>query len=111
MVRNDQFGLCHRHNLANADTWSGLEQVRPADFTIRTAVDRLRDDDSGAQAWTAAMASPQALPAELVAEGHEIPIARVVAMHEGKRRKRAEQQGHQADAAGENASSPGGRAL
>jgi len=92
-------------------TWSGLEQVRPADFTIRTAVDRLRDDDSGAQAWTAAMASPQALPADLVAEGHEIPIARVVAMHEGKRRKRAEQQGHQADAAGENASSPGGRAL
>ena len=35
------------------------------------------------------MASPQALPADLVAEGHEIPIARVVAMHEGKRRKRA----------------------
>jgi bifunctional non-homologous end joining protein LigD len=25
----------------------------------------------------------------LVAEGHEIPIARVQAMHEGKRRKRA----------------------
>jgi len=23
-------------------------------------------------------------------EGHEIPVARVVAMHEGKRRKRAE---------------------
>ena len=55
------------------------------------------------------MASPQRLPADLVAEGHEIPIARVVAMHEGKRRKR--ERDHQAEAAGENASSPGGRAL
>jgi len=92
-------------------TWSDLERVRPGDFTILTAVERLQGDDSGARAWAAAMASPQALPADLVAEGHEIPIARVVAMHEGKRRKRAEAQGHQAEAAGENASSPGGRAL
>ena len=53
----------------------------------------------------------QALPADLVAEGHEIPIARVVAMHEGKRRKREARRRHQAEAAGENASSPGGRAL
>ena len=83
-------------------TWDELEQVRPGDFTVRTAADRL-----GADHWAAAMASPQTLPADLVAEGHEIPIARVVAMHEGKRRKRA----HQAEAAGENASSPGGRAL
>jgi hypothetical protein len=29
------------------------------------------------------------LPADLIAEGHEIPIARVQAMHEGKRRARA----------------------
>jgi bifunctional non-homologous end joining protein LigD len=35
------------------------------------------------------MPPPQALPADLVAEGHEIPIARVQAMHEGKRRARA----------------------
>jgi bifunctional non-homologous end joining protein LigD len=91
-------------------TWDELERVRPGDFTILTAADRLSDDDSGAAAWTAAMASPQALPADLVAEGHEIPIARVVAMHEGKRRKRQEER-HQAEAAGENASSPGGRAL
>jgi bifunctional non-homologous end joining protein LigD len=73
-------------------TWAELEQVRPGDFTILTAVERLSDDDSGAAAWTAAMATPQALPADLVAEGHEIPIARVLAMHEGKRRKRAEAQ-------------------
>ena len=33
--------------------------------------------------------SPQALSADLVAEGHEVPIARVQAMHEGKRRARA----------------------
>ena len=35
------------------------------------------------------MPDPQTLPADLVAEGHEIPIARVQAMHEGKRRARA----------------------
>ncbi len=91
-------------------TWDELEQVRPGDHTVLTAVERLGDTD----AWAEAMRSPQRLPADLVAEGHEIPIARVVAMHEGKRRKRAaekEAADHQADAAGENASSPGGRAL
>jgi hypothetical protein len=40
--------------------------------------------------WAAELPEPQTLPADLVAEGHEIPIARVQAMHEGKRRKRAE---------------------
>ena len=35
------------------------------------------------------MPPPQRLPADLVAEGHTIPIARVQAMHEGKRRARA----------------------
>jgi DNA ligase D len=88
-------------------TWEQLEQVRPGDFTVHTAVERLADGDP----WTAAMASPQQLPADLVSEGHEIPIARVVAMHEGKRRRRREADRHHADAAGENASSPGGRAL
>jgi hypothetical protein len=29
------------------------------------------------------------LSADLIAEGHEVPVARVAAMHEGKRRKRA----------------------
>ena len=32
------------------------------------------------------------LPAELVAEGEAIPVARVAAMHEGKRRARAKRQ-------------------
>jgi bifunctional non-homologous end joining protein LigD len=64
--------------------WDELERVRPGDFTVRTALERLTEDH-----WSSVMGSPQALPADLVAEGHEIPIARVVAMHEGKRRKRA----------------------
>jgi hypothetical protein len=35
------------------------------------------------------MPAPQSLSAELAEEGHTIPIARVQAMHEGKRRARA----------------------
>jgi bifunctional non-homologous end joining protein LigD len=64
--------------------WGELEQVRPGDFTVLSAAERLGEPDP----WAAAMASPQRLAVDLVAEGHEIPIARVVAMHEGKRRKR-----------------------
>jgi DNA ligase D-like protein (predicted polymerase) len=64
-------------------TWGELEQVRPGDLTVLTAVERLGEDH-----WASAMSEPQPLPADLVAEGHELPIARVVAMHEGKRRKR-----------------------
>jgi bifunctional non-homologous end joining protein LigD len=90
-------------------TWDELEQVRPGEFTILTAAERMASNPQS-DPWAAATSSPQALPADLVAEGHEIPIARVVAMHEGKRRKREEER-HQAEAAGENASSPGGRAL
>jgi bifunctional non-homologous end joining protein LigD len=65
-------------------SWDEVEQVRPGDLTILTAAERL----DGPDPWAAAMASPQRLPEDLVAEGHEIPIARVAAMHEGKRRKR-----------------------
>ena len=39
--------------------------------------------------WAEALPEPQRLAADLVAEGHAIPVARVQAMHEGKRRKRA----------------------
>ena len=66
-------------------SWDELEQVVPTDLTIETALDRLGDADP----WAATMPSPQRLSADLVAEGHEIPVARVAAMHEGKRRKRA----------------------
>ena len=44
---------------------------------------------AGRDSWADRMPAPQTLPADLVAEGHEIPIARVQAMHEGKRRARA----------------------
>ena len=65
--------------------WDDLRDVRPAAFTITTAVSLL----AGQDAWAALLPDPQLLPAELVAEGHGIPIARVAAMHEGKRRARA----------------------
>ena len=65
--------------------WDDLDHVTPTDFTIRTALALLGDGDP----WREAMPAPQALPADLVEEGHTIPIARVQAMHEGKRRARA----------------------
>lgn len=69
--------------------WDELGSVRPADFTVHTAPGLLGSADP----WAAAMPEPQALPAELVAEGHTIPVARVAAMHEGKRRARARRAG------------------
>jgi DNA ligase D len=65
--------------------WDELERVSPADFTVHNALQQLPADD----AWGARMSTSQALPAVLVEEGHAIPVARVQAMHEGKRRKRA----------------------
>jgi bifunctional non-homologous end joining protein LigD len=65
--------------------WDDLDDVTPAAFTARTAAGLLGSGDP----WRAAMPPPQSLPADLVAEGHTIPIARVLAMHEGKRRKRS----------------------
>ncbi len=65
--------------------WDELDDVAPSDFTIRTALERLGDRDP----WAEHLPPPQVLPADLLAEGHEIPVARVQAMHEGKRRKRA----------------------
>jgi bifunctional non-homologous end joining protein LigD len=66
-------------------TWDELDHVTPADFTILNAIERLGDRNP----WQAALAAPQMIPADLIAEGHEIPIARVAAMHEGKRRASA----------------------
>ena len=65
--------------------WDQLDDVTPSDFTIHTALDALGDRDP----WAEHMPDDQHLTAELVAEGHELPVARVQAMHEGKRRKRA----------------------
>ncbi|HEX6359072.1 non-homologous end-joining DNA ligase [Actinophytocola sp.] len=68
--------------------WEDVESVSPRDFTIRNAADLLGYHDP----WADALPEPQVLPADLIAEGHEIPVARVAAMHEGKRRKRAAEQ-------------------
>jgi bifunctional non-homologous end joining protein LigD len=73
-------------------TWEALDGARPGDVTVTTAAERLGDAD----VWAQCLPVPQELPADLVAEGHTIPIARVVAMHEGRRRKKAER-----DAAGD----------
>jgi DNA ligase D-like protein (predicted polymerase) len=67
--------------------WDDLAAVRPGEITVRTAGDVLGDGD----AWAQLLPAPQELHADLVAEGHTIPVARVAAMHEGKRRKRAAQ--------------------
>jgi bifunctional non-homologous end joining protein LigD len=66
-------------------SWNDLDQVSPRDFTIHTAVRQLGDADP----WVTNMPPPQALSDDLIAEGHAIPVARVQAMHEGKRRARA----------------------
>jgi bifunctional non-homologous end joining protein LigD len=73
--------------------WDDLLEVVPGDVTIRTALERLGDADP----WAEAMPPPQRLPDDLVAEGHEIPVSRVAAMHEGKRRKRAAERGAASD--------------
>jgi bifunctional non-homologous end joining protein LigD len=65
--------------------WSDLDDVVPADFTIHTALGLLGESNP----WIARMPPPQRLPDDLVDEGHAIPVARVQAMHEGKRRARA----------------------
>ncbi len=65
--------------------WEELDAVRPADFTVRSVPARSGE----VQRWAGQLPGPQELSPDLVAEGHEIPVARVQAMHEGKRRARA----------------------
>jgi bifunctional non-homologous end joining protein LigD len=65
--------------------WDDLDDIAPGDFTVHTA---LRHLELGQQ-WAAQMASPQQLSVELIEEGRAIPVARVQAMHEGKRRARS----------------------
>jgi bifunctional non-homologous end joining protein LigD len=65
--------------------WDQLDRVAPGDFTVHTAARLIADTDP----WVSQMPEPQRLDPDLVAEGHAIPIARVQAMHEGKRRARA----------------------
>ncbi|MEU6207853.1 non-homologous end-joining DNA ligase [Micromonospora musae] len=68
--------------------WAALTDVTPGDFTVRTVPGLVAARDP----WLDLMPDPQPLPADLVEEGRAIPIARVQAMHEGKRRARARRQ-------------------
>ncbi|WP_148574505.1 DNA polymerase domain-containing protein [Nocardioides caldifontis] len=65
--------------------WEELASVTPPELTLRTARARLGDADP----WAELMPAAQPLPDVLVEEGRAIPVARVQAMHEGKRRARA----------------------
>ena len=65
--------------------WSDVATFTPGSATVRTALDLLGDRDP----WAELMPAPQPLPDALVDEGRAIPIARVQAMHAGKRRAAA----------------------
>jgi DNA ligase D-like protein (predicted polymerase) len=69
--------------------WEELDRATPGDFTIHSVPELL----GGRDPWAELMPAPQRLSDELLAEGHAIPIARVQAMHEGKRRARAARKG------------------
>jgi DNA ligase D len=69
--------------------WDELGSVAPSDFTIHTVVGLL----AGRDPWAELMPEPQGLGADLIAEGQAIPIARVKAMHEGKRRAKERKTG------------------
>jgi len=70
--------------------WEDLDQVAPADFTVRNAAGLL----AGTDPWADQMPTAQPLDVDLVAEGQTIPVARVQAMHEGKRRARSRRDSH-----------------
>jgi len=66
--------------------WDELDAVAPTDFTIRNAAAAL---DARPDCWAKRMPAPRRIPTVLLDEGHTIPVPRVAAMHEGKRRARA----------------------
>jgi bifunctional non-homologous end joining protein LigD len=65
--------------------WDELDRATPTDFTIHTVIRLIGDGDP----WAARMPAPQGIGTDLILEGRAIPVARVQAMHEGKRRARA----------------------
>ena len=82
--------------------WDELGSATPADFTVRSVPGLLGDRDP----WRDLVPHPQVLDPGLVEEGHTVPVARVAAMHEGKRRARARREA----AAQEDPSARGGEA-
>jgi bifunctional non-homologous end joining protein LigD len=69
--------------------WDELDRVTPADFTVHTVPPLV----AGGAPWAGQLPGAQTLSRELIEEGHAIPVARVQAMHEGKRRARARRDG------------------
>src|SRR5690606_5323281 len=65
--------------------WGRLHRNGPEGSTNRSAAPLT----AAAEPWASEMSAPQRLSDDLIAEGHEIPVARVQAMHEGKRRANA----------------------
>jgi DNA ligase D len=65
--------------------WDDLDRVSPQDFTIHTAARLIAEHDP----WVDQMPEPQTLDAALIEEGRALPVQRVQAMHEGRRRARA----------------------
>ena len=70
--------------------WDELDRVSPTEFTIHTAPQLASERPS----WTSLLPKPQRLPATLVDAGRAIPLGRVQAMHEGRRRARASRDTH-----------------
>lgn len=70
-------------------TWDELDRVTPADFTVGTVAGLLPDRPT----WAQLRPGPAPLPEVLLTEGRAIPVPRVAALHEGKRRKRARERG------------------
>jgi bifunctional non-homologous end joining protein LigD len=64
--------------------WEDLGSVQPGDFTVRSVPHLI----AGRGPWLGTLPE-QELSRDLIEEGRSIPIARVQAMHEGKRRARA----------------------
>lgn len=90
-------------------SWDELDDVAPGDFTVHTAARLIADRDP----WAREMPPPQPLDPGLVEEGRTIPIARVQAMHEGKRRARARREaeaGAEAEAEAETGAGTGAEA-
>lgn len=63
-------------------SWDTLADVSPLDFRVRNAA-------TLTPPWSTEDWSMQNLPPDLLDEGHAIPVPRVQAMHEGKKRARA----------------------
>ncbi|MEJ8277864.1 DNA polymerase domain-containing protein [Pseudonocardia spirodelae] len=65
--------------------WDELDRVSPDEFTVTTVAGLL----DGRPTWPELRPAPAGLPEVLLDEGRAIPVPRVAAMHEGRRRKRA----------------------